>query len=290
MVHTMGGAAGEVLENAACLTVVAAFDHSFYVGDEHGRLVCFLGRDREPGPLHALCDGLPERMNARIHPGDEASRCDSLLAWPGMACDFSAASIWKPEEFPSATTSDIRIGMDAAARILPAFAPRHSLPGVLFCRTGNGDDVDPVQRVLRKEVAFGLAALSECLVHPTPRSDSAALSLLGLGPGLTPSGDDILAGSLLAMHALGRPDAAARLACAMAGLMAEKTNQISAAHLDAAGKGQGAAVFHDFLAALFAGGDFPALFLRIGKIGHTSGWDVLLGILWTVRAFLESVP
>ena len=102
---------------------------------------------------------------------------------------------------------------------------------------------------------------------------------MGLGPGLTPSGDDILGGILIALHCLGRLDQAWILWDAIV-REAHRTNRISQAHLYAAAHGMGAEVLHGWIHALQGEADRQTLYSlceRLGRVGHTSGWDAALG-------------
>lgn len=87
-------------------------------------------------------------------------------------------------------------------------------------------------------------------------------ALLGAGPGLTPYGDDVLAGALVTLVALGSP-AAATLAARVLPQAFRRTTFVSAALLTHAARGECVPE----LAAYLAGGD-PAALLRVG---HTSG-------------------
>jgi Protein of unknown function (DUF2877) len=91
----------------------------------------------------------------------------------------------------------------------------------------------------------------------------AAEVLGGLGPGLTPAGDDVLAGLLLVASDLGYP----RL-----GEIEVRTNEISAAYLAWAARGQGIEAAHDVLA-----GRADALDRLLG-IGASSGAAIAYGI------------
>ena len=114
--------------------------------------------------------------------------------------------------------------------------------------------------------------------------------LIGLGPGLTPSGDDALGGIMIALHALRRPDAVQRLANRAIPLVASLGNRISAAHLSAAAKGQGHAAIHHVMNDLLAGknGTIDIRLDAVGRIGHTSGWDTLAGIVITIEMWLAA--
>lgn len=117
-------------------------------------------------------------------------------------------------------------------------------------------------------------------------SDSIALAeLIGLGPGLTPSGDDLLIGALLALAALRRFNERDAL-WAVCRVHLDRTGDISRVHLEAAALGYGAAVLHDAINAVMGGdgnGIGPAL-AAVSAIGHTSGSDGFAGALVVLRA------
>ena len=125
--------------------------------------------------------------------------------------------------------------------------------------------------VVRHWLASSLSSASD----PPP----AIAALIGLGPGLTPSGDDFLGGVLAALHYLGHAEVADRLAHLVLPIAAENTSLISAAYLRAAAAGEVAKVLYDTLDAVLAG-DNASLERQldaIGAVGHTSGWDALAG-------------
>jgi hypothetical protein len=108
-----------------------------------------------------------------------------------------------------------------------------------------------------------------------------ALALLGLGPGLTPSGDDVLLGLFAVLHLPGSPregwlaGGAAVLAAA-----ADATNAISLAGLRQAARGRVRASIATLLHELLYGGG-PALdaaLVRVLAIGASSGADIAAGL------------
>jgi hypothetical protein len=115
--------------------------------------------------------------------------------------------------------------------------------------------------------------------------------LLGLGPGLTPSGDDFLGGAMIALAALGEAERAGRLADLALPSAARLTGKISLAHLACAADGEGAAALHRALAVL-AGpepGAMGTALTAIDRIGHCSGWDGLAGAV-AVLAWRAAQP
>jgi hypothetical protein len=110
--------------------------------------------------------------------------------------------------------------------------------------------------------------------------------LIGLGPGLTPSGDDYLGGLLIALSLIGRTRLRDRLWQALEPLLVRRTGDISRAHLAAAAGGLGNSALHAVLCAILAGRTdvISVAVASIAGVGHTSGWDALAGSIAGLRA------
>jgi hypothetical protein len=131
-----------------------------------------------------------------------------------------------------------------------------------------------------------------CAADDPRAAAEAATALLGLGPGLTPSGDDYVGAAFFA-HALlvdaGVCDAAA-WARAAAGVRARAlslTHPISAALLADMLEGHGHAPLHDLARALGSGVELAGALdaaRRLARIGHSSGWDMLAGFVAGISA------
>jgi hypothetical protein len=115
---------------------------------------------------------------------------------------------------------------------------------------------------------------------------AAALPLLGLGPGLTPSGDDLVGGALFARQASAiSPDQADRwqvLASRLAAAAQTRSHAIGAALFRDLAHGESFAALHDLAAALRT--DAPSderldAARAVVGIGHSSGWDMLAGFI-----------
>ena len=115
----------------------------------------------------------------------------------------------------------------------------------------------------------------------TAELTEAVAGLVGRGTGLTPAGDDVLAGALAGLCAVG-DDAATRLrdeVAAAVGTDGRRTTRLSAALLEAAGDGAVIPQAERVLRALAAGpmqvdAAVPALL----AVGHTSGWHLAAGL------------
>lgn len=121
------------------------------------------------------------------------------------------------------------------------------------------------------------SALGELRVDPADLPGAVA-ALCGRGPGLTPAGDDVLAGILL----LAQDPAADTL------VAGAPTNDIARAFLLWAARGQSIEPVHRFLAAAVAG-DRPAGAAALGHVlrfGHSSGADLAAGLRLGFRAVI----
>jgi hypothetical protein len=112
------------------------------------------------------------------------------------------------------------------------------------------------------------------------RWDELARPLLGLGPGLTPAGDDLLAGLLVGLA--GRPELRDPLAAAVARLAPQRTTWLSAELLRLAADGLAAPAVVAVADALAGHGPEDALARALPSllaVGHTSGTALARGLL-----------
>ena len=115
---------------------------------------------------------------------------------------------------------------------------------------------------------------------------AAAQPLLGLGAGLTPSGDDLVGGALFGKRILSGADprwvsVAKKLSREIRG----RSHAVSAALFSDLASGRSFAPLHDLAAALASRDDAGALAAAraLAAIGHSSGWDMLTGFLIGTR-------
>lgn len=288
-VGAMGGIAAGIVAEAPRLTAIAVFSRSMYAEGSSGRILCLVREDLEAGPLNVLCGNWPEDAAALIAPGDAfVKEPDGAWAGAAMALDFSGASVWTPPEWP-------RFDSESAARglsRLPALAARHAPEGsaaALLVPAGM-TAVSPLHAALALKMSAGADALRRWLAKPDDVPDECVRSLLGLGIGLTPSGDDVIAGALLALRAVSRHELADRIAARLREEDGRGANRISQAHLAAAARGKGAAVLHAFLSDLLAGGGhLDALVPRLANVGHTSGWDAIFGMATALKSVVREI-
>jgi hypothetical protein len=279
-VVALGSAARRVLAEGGEGKVLAVFRRAFYL-EGRGGLICLGPLSLGAGPLNLLC--------AKWRPGEVApgmlarlSGAEIRLAG-GAVFSLSAANDWGPPQPCDWHVADLRRGLTGLARAAARRAPREGLGRLIptLADGGRPAAADDTASPLLRRGAEGASALAEWLARDArlPPPDRARV-LIGLGPGLTPSGDDLIAGALVALRAFLRPDAAEQLGAWALRLAATWTGAISRAHLAAAGAGEGSEQLHRVLAAICTA---PEVGLEseldaVDRIGHCSGWDALAGV------------
>jgi hypothetical protein len=232
-------------------------------------------------PNGILADLGPDWREIGLHAGMAVFASGATIRIPdaGFEIQFDAAARWSPRLRSSADAADT-----AAARWRRRAGATRAIARGRASAAGFG-------ALLREDVAhdpvgiLGVARpiLSELVVAletgDRTRAAEVAARLVGLGPGLTPSGDDALVGLEAALHALARP-LAGFLALAM-GDVEGRTTALAATLLRHAGAGEFAERLHSLLAALLGSDDeaIPAAIDRAVAWGATSGTDCLLGVL-----------
>lgn len=109
-------------------------------------------------------------------------------------------------------------------------------------------------------------------------------ALIGLGPGLTPAGDDFVGGAMIALRAAGEVGLADRVAAWALPLAETRTGRISRAHLACAAQGEGHEALHALLGSAGGTQRFEESLARLAGIGHTSGLDAAAGALLALAA------
>jgi hypothetical protein len=279
--------------------VVAAFRRSFYIETDHAELVCFGPLTLGVGPLNALCKFSQTTGALELEGinGAGVERRGDMLHMAGIAFSLSRATLWQPPRVRLSITHDalgrrldelrcmiVRSHVRGFGKLIPRLIGRYEASPctqddvLLACAW---QATDAFSRWLHEALA------EQDLRMPIPQE---AARLVGLGPGLTPAGDDFLGGVMIAMRSLGEHALADRIKDWVLPLARTQTNKISLAHLRCAAAGEGAAALHDMLAALNSR-RAHALTRHIDTldaIGHSSGWDVLAGAICAYATYLAA--
>ncbi|MGH8724409.1 MAG: DUF2877 domain-containing protein [Burkholderiales bacterium] len=232
--------------------VCAVFRRSFYLRCPGERYACVGDASLGRGPLNALVAQFKEPpLGATVIVTTESSEC------------------WEPAPLRTPARPNIA----ALRACLDGHVPQEGLGCVIL----------GMHNALSVHAQPALEALDRWLAGNALANEAA--QLVGLGPGLTPAGDDYLGGVLVALRWLGRAAQADSLWRWLEPRLARGTSAISAAHLAAAAGGQMHEALHHVLNDL-AAWEAPDLNPALGKldmVGHTSGWDALAGIVAVAR-------
>jgi hypothetical protein len=254
----------------------------------HAALAASGGRVDVVAPLSASCYGTAGGELVWIGPPGSTLHGRAIVTaegWtgaepPGRSAErtvsFSPGSIipWRP---PPLTRSPL--DAVAALRALRESLAALGTPRGFGCllRPAAGDDA-----IVRRARPWARALAAACAAGDVDALADAARPLLGLGEGLTPSGDDFVGGALFARRLVGRDERALDGAAArIVADAASRTHPISARLLADLGAGEGWAPLHDLVAALVAQDAAAAVTAarRLTALGHSSGWDIHSGLV-----------
>lgn len=290
------------------------------------------GRLAEPEPVRAVVHSVFRRVaNLRLGPGDllSLSAPEVALAPNGVAIElpvdvtmgglgfepgqpaaldsmglgvpdahvevtFSGATRWEPRpRVCRVASTELARRAGEARKLAIAEGESGSLLPLLWGREAQGGAV---------LTGVGLAARGAValLSDGAPRCDGSAVKqaasrLAGLGPGLTPSGDDLLTGFAaawtLSAKATGLPRRArTRVAIALLAGASGRASELGGAWLAHAVRGEVAEPMGQFFTALLGGapgGMAPAL-RGVLALGATSGTDWMVGALLGADAALTA--
>lgn len=249
--------------------------------DDGPDLYTLLSRRKLRAP-NTLNLGDVEFQAAGIAVGDRVAAADGVIDIAGkLRVGVGGASPWQPA-IPALHHDADR--MRAGLEIAGSFVLRHGMRGgaledhcgPLLSRMVSrriGDESDSLV------VAYRAGRIVEAVDH--------ASRLIGLGPGLTPSGDDLLLGFLAALHTRRPlPAEAAAFGAAVVRIARLSTNDISLAGLVTAADGAAGEVVSNLLCAI-CNAAIPAIETAVRDvltIGASSGTDMALGVISGLRA------
>ena len=288
----IGHVAMRAMRDLGRTRVGAVFQSSFYL-ETPGPWVCVTGRTADMGPLsvrldvpgstdwrgYGICRGTPANVDANlinVHPGLRIT-CRISSPWtPALPTRFTSHSLRRGLAYTAGwARTNLRVDEGLGCFILP-----HPNRGAISAAATRA--IHPIEQLRRWLVSEIVDLHRPAQVPPTVINE-----LPGLGPGLTPSGDDFLGGAMVALHLIGCSDTARRLFDAIKANSDLNCNPISASHLEAAAEGSCSAPIHAALSAVLAAdtNTLPSNLERIGRIGHTSGWDTLAGAVTVLRVW-----
>ncbi len=279
--HCTGVLAERALSCPARGRVAALFKSSFYI-QINGIFVCIGPTDFARGPLNitTTAPATTSWLASGLTLADQVQLINRRLTIGArLQIHITPGTIWQPAARSAAGLCDD--GLQVLEAYARSHQPKDGLAPLLYGAS------NPVLAQAKAAVAELKSWLTSPYGphRPMAAPPAAVTELLGLGPGLTPSGDDFLAALLIALRWLGQTERACALAAAVCPRALAASNPISAQHLYAAAEGWGSAALHDLLRALCTTDATKQLSAldRLSAVGHTSGWDALAGLYVTLQ-------
>lgn len=283
---SIGVDAARVLSAGARGTVAAVFHRSLYARFDPD-WICFGDVATGNGPLNAL---VPSRSFApwreRVAMGDAIEIADIGRGESGVwRIRVREAEIWRTPICHPMAPGRIRLRLEELPHRLPGGIPDEGLACFIW---HPALPRSPVAQSAAASIQTLLTWVSARDRENLPRLPEALGWLIGLGPGLTPSGDDFLAGALATLHGLGRRDDADALWRLIEPLTPEATHPISISFLRAAARGGLSESLAAILLALVGDAEWPRLDCW-PDLGHSSPWDALAGVATVLRASVSAL-
>lgn len=225
-----------------------------------------------PGPRTVRL-ALDSLAGLGVRQGSEVTVRGSRLFAGEAVIDLSQAALWQPADVAGPVVPRRLAALDAALAELGVAGG--ALAGA-----------DPFSAAVAARIADGLDLIADAVAnHDVVALRAAASSVIGLGTGLTPAGDDVLTGLAFTAARLGGPLTAVPEAVSAVALPGT-THAVSLTALRQACAGRAVQPLVDVLAAV-CGQDpderIPATVAALVAIGRTSGTDLAHGLLAAVR-------
>lgn len=270
--------------------VLAVFSRSAYLVTGQEELVYLISVE---APLHPRCLQVSGTFPG-LSVGSSFSVDDSRLhIEPSFTLDFHQAVLWRADQVSTNVVEEIS---DIPAKVKAVFTNLgysqakgfgRLIPQILLLVEGGQTSLqpattDPILSLAWPEIREVARA---CLTHQQAEILLKAGSLVGLGEGLTPSGDDFLGGMLYCFHHLKivypflsvPPNRIAFIEG-----VKQRTNLISYSLLKDHAHGQALEPLVLFLTTILTARrnqDVYQSISRLTSLGHSTGWDLLTGAL-----------
>jgi hypothetical protein len=281
--------------------VLAVLPDAVYLSTREGETLWICP---ERSPRHRRC--ILASRRPMVVPGEEIFYEFPVLRFNrGPLIDLSTAREWNPSELAAGERArpaevwaifrqllgvlclmEVPEGMGEGVCMAHALVEKRNLPsflpGTLIGRAGDAM-LDLARACLEQDLGAVIRRGKE---------------LVGLGPGLTPSGDDFLGGLLFAGQSLQKayPENfgwTEETASELLDWADTRTHPISHAILCDLASGHGPEPMHDLAAGLLRGRDFNPVMKAVSRlraIGHSSGWDMLAGAMTGMLMVKRSLP
>ncbi|MFG2882717.1 DUF2877 domain-containing protein [Streptomyces sp. NPDC048297] len=269
-------------EPAGTGSVHSVFTRVVNVLTPHGTLIALAARDGADAPRTLIADvadwtgrGLAAGQSVTFTPGSITLGIPSRP----LRLTTTGARAWDPvvPSLAHLAPDDVKTAAVVLDRLNHAYGARGGMLGAT-------PDAGPMEAAVVRALHDGRTTLLDAVrAGDRPRIRRGILALLGLGPGLTPAGDDFLTGFTLLAALPGSGLAA--FVPVLRDVLADhggRTTDLGLATVGEAADGRARSELLDLLGLLANGhppGDLHVPARKVLAIGHTSGSDTLSGLV-----------
>ncbi len=267
--------------------VHSVFLRACNIETESGELVTVLAPGSGNLPHGIRCASPIAPLCARLRQGQTAALEGATLrvSAADFVVDLSCAAVWNgtvPALLPGVRGAEPLGAFRELCETLREQAPDQGIAPALFSSRSP-------RCTLARALVTRLAQTLPLLARATEAADAGAVvstlgALVGLGAGLTPAGDDFIVGYLAALwsrsHRESGVAALLRALVAPVGRLSLHTNAISRQMLLDALRGHFAERLTEVVRCVCSSGDVAGASLRALQVGHSSGADILCGLLF----------
>jgi hypothetical protein len=288
---------GACVPPSARAQVHSVFLRACNIETDSGELVTLLAPGCGNLPHGIRCASPIAPFCARLRQGQAAilESATLYIAGADFVIDFSGAAVWNGTVAavpPGLRGAQAQGALRKLCEMLREHAPDQGIAPALF-RCGNAHSA--LERALAARVAQTLPILACATeVGDAGAVVSALSALVGLGAGLTPAGDDFIVGYLAALRSRSRREpgigALLRSLAMPVGKLSLQTNPISRQMLLDALQGHFAERLTEVVHCVCGGGEVTGATMRALQIGHSSGADILCGLLFGYSPTLTARP
>ena len=272
-------AAKHWLETSEFGYVLHVFEPVVNLANDQAKVLSIATRRVGNGPFCMLVEeqGFPDYIDT----GSQIGALKDLVQIGDLQIDYGDAELWDPHPvWPNLADDAAR--RDWTRDHVHALLKQHADPESFAQLIIAPAHADQPWATILKAAEEPVAELLVAIAAQDPASlQTAASHLAGLGPGLTPAGDDFLVGAMHGLYSTKESLKALTLCLNIADAAIPRTNSLSAAWLEVAARGEAGEPWHELLSAVQDQDEraLEAAVLRILPTGHTSGADALGGFL-----------
>jgi hypothetical protein len=283
LVKTIGGIARDLLQQAQSASILGHTSRGTFLSLSSGRVI-FLSAEPHRGPLTLNVSGDLSSLQGidRVHPV-EATPHEISFPQAGLFIHIHPVRVWSAPPRPAGflppsqrhLVLDVVIRLAVSSKMKVGFSAW--LPHLAHGAEGMPEDTGDSLAVRLRDLAHSLRV-------PQPLPIARALgAFLGYGAGLTPSGDDLVLGLLLALQRWGDVLLPALdlmpLNQSIVGQAYRQTTALSASLIDCAARGQADERLVSALDGLMTGApDASTCAGYLAGWGSSSGLDALAGM------------